>query len=98
MGPGRRGGGGAGNWGRFDRNNTMNGSTFGHTLQKPNWNLQDLKPFKKDFYVPHPTVANRSNQEVDQYRRSKEITIEGDAPNPIQNFNEAAFPGMWHFS
>jgi ATP-dependent RNA helicase DDX5/DBP2 len=29
---------------------------------------------------------------VEQYRRSKEITIDGDAPNPIQNFTEASFP------
>lgn len=51
-----------------------------------------MRPFKKDFYFPHPAVANRSPYEVEQYRRSKEITIDGNAPNPIQNFNEANFP------
>lgn len=42
--------------------------------------------------MPHPAVANRSPYEVEQYRRAKEITVDGKAPNPIQHFTEAGFP------
>jgi ATP-dependent RNA helicase DDX5/DBP2 len=34
----------------------------------------------------------RSYFEVDKYRKSKEITVKGNAPNPIQYFEEACFP------
>ncbi|XP_074028020.1 ATP-dependent RNA helicase p62 [Leptinotarsa decemlineata] len=64
----------------------------GGQLYKPQWDNIQLHPIKKDFYVPHPAVANRSPYEVEQYRRAKEITVDGSAPNPIQNFNEACFP------
>ena len=73
-------------------NGIGNGGLPGNRLRKPNWDMKDLRPFKKDFYVPHPAVANRSKFEVDQYGLSKGITVDGDAPNPIQNFNEACFP------
>jgi ATP-dependent RNA helicase DDX5/DBP2 len=88
------GGGGSGGGSRFGggRNGPGNGGPPGNRLRKPNWDMKNLRPFKKDFYVPHPAVANRSKYEVEQYRRSKEITIDGDAPNPIQNFTEASFP------
>lgn len=61
-------------------------------MSKPNWNSESLKPFKKDFYRPHQNVANRSYEEVESYRNEKEITVHGDAPNPIQYFEEANFP------
>ncbi|XP_026463652.1 ATP-dependent RNA helicase p62-like isoform X2 [Ctenocephalides felis] len=64
----------------------------GSKMTKPNWSSEFLKPFKKDFYCPHPNVANRSYREVEEYRNAKEITVHGDAPNPIQYFEEANFP------
>ncbi|KAI4463909.1 atp-dependent rna helicase dbp3 [Holotrichia oblita] len=54
--------------------------------------MKPLRPFKKNFYLAHVNVINRSSFEVDQYRRAKQITVEGEAPNPIQNFTEANFP------
>ncbi|XP_019866485.2 uncharacterized protein LOC109595549 [Aethina tumida] len=85
---GYRGGGGGS---RFGGRSQGSGGSNGR-LRRPNWDTKTLRPFKKDFYFPHPAVANRSPYEVEQYRRSKEITIDGNAPNPIQNFNEANFP------
>lgn len=76
---------------RFSNNRSSNGFQ-GKGMRKPNWDMDSLHPFKKDFYVPHPNVVNRSPYEVSQYRDSKQITIEGDAPNPIQNFEEGNFP------
>lgn len=71
----------------------QNSGPAGNRLRKPNWDMKNLRPFKKDFYVAHPSVANRSPYEVDQFRRSKEITVEGrEVPQPIQHFEEASFP------
>ncbi|XP_066148044.1 uncharacterized protein [Euwallacea fornicatus] len=83
----RFGGGG----GRFGGRGGGNGGP-GRGLRKPHWDMQQLRPFKKDFYVPHPAVASRSQFEVDAFRQAKEITADVDAPNPIQNFDEAGFP------
>ncbi|KAK9891983.1 hypothetical protein WA026_017463 [Henosepilachna vigintioctopunctata] len=77
--------------------------TFGHkdkmfnfkvpnVLEKINWNLVNLQPFQKDFYVPHPAIHKRSQYEIDDYRRTKEIYVKNTAPHPIQNFSEANFP------
>ncbi|XP_049777317.1 ATP-dependent RNA helicase p62-like isoform X1 [Schistocerca cancellata] len=66
---------------------------LGGGLRKPTWDMSMLSPIAKDFYVPHPNVANRNKFEVDDYRRSKEITVKGiDVPNPIQYFEESNFP------
>ncbi|KAJ8919871.1 hypothetical protein NQ315_006400 [Exocentrus adspersus] len=62
------------------------------SLKQVEWGTKTLRPFTKDFYVPHPAIVSRSEYEVNQYRMSKQIVVEGDAPNPIQNFDEANFP------
>ncbi|XP_012259035.1 ATP-dependent RNA helicase p62-like isoform X1 [Athalia rosae] len=81
--------GGAGNGGsRGGR-----GGGGGGSLRKPNWDYENLKPFKKDFYVPHVNVQSRHPREVEAYREEKQITLKGDAlPNPIQFFEEGNFP------
>ncbi|XP_023019934.1 uncharacterized protein [Leptinotarsa decemlineata] len=64
----------------------------GKGLRKVEWDNKTLRPFNKDNYVPHPAIVSRSLADVEQYRKQKEISVEGDAPNPIQNFDEANFP------
>ncbi|XP_026862421.1 probable ATP-dependent RNA helicase DDX5 isoform X1 [Electrophorus electricus] len=65
----------------------------GERLRKKHWNLDELPKFEKNFYKEHPDVARRSLQEVEQYRRSKEITVKGrDCPTPTIGFHEASFP------
>lgn len=93
----RSGGGGMGGGSRFGNGRSggggMGSGQAGGRLRKPNWDTKTLRPFKKDFYVAHPAVASRSPYEVEQYRRSKEITVDGrDVPHPIQHFHEANFP------
>lgn len=79
------GGGGGGNGGKR--------SIGGNFLRKPNWDTTTLRPFKKDFYVPHADVLKRSPYEIEKYRESLEITVAGnDCPSPLQHFEEAAFP------
>lgn len=65
----------------------------GERLRKKHWNLDELPKFQKNFYQEHPDVTHRPMQDVEQYRRSKEVTVKGrDCPKPIIKFNEAAFP------
>lgn len=64
----------------------------GDSLQQPDWDRMDLAPFAKDFYTPHPNIINRSAEEVRVYLEDNEITISGNAPRPIQSFEEANFP------
>nr|XP_023666518.1 probable ATP-dependent RNA helicase DDX5 isoform X1 [Paramormyrops kingsleyae] len=65
----------------------------GERLRKKHWNLEELPKFEKNFYQEHPDVTRRSTQEVEEYRRSKEITVKGrDCPNPTMKFHEASFP------
>ncbi|KAM6972579.1 putative ATP-dependent RNA helicase DDX5 [Aplochiton taeniatus] len=65
----------------------------GERLRKKHWNLDELPKFQKNFYQEHPDVVRRTAQEVEQYRRSKEVTVKGrDCPKPIVKFHEATFP------
>ncbi|XP_044749664.1 ATP-dependent RNA helicase p62-like isoform X2 [Coccinella septempunctata] len=85
---GQRNGYGNNSW----KNSNSGGWKDQNGLQTINWDTKNLMPFEKNFYEPHPAVKKRSPYEVEQYRQSKEITIDGDAPSPIQNFDEANFP------
>ncbi|XP_078047233.1 ATP-dependent RNA helicase p62 isoform X1 [Augochlora pura] len=80
--------------GRFgNRNNQNSKSSAGSNLRKPNWSFENLKPFKKDFYVPHPNVQGRHPRDVDIFRQENQITLKGEkVPNPIQHFEEGNFP------
>lgn len=64
----------------------------GENLMVPEWDKIVLNPFEKNFYKPHPSVERRPLQEVQMYRSSKEITVKGNVPKPIQYFEEATFP------
>ncbi|KAH8419240.1 hypothetical protein KR222_011834 [Zaprionus bogoriensis] len=82
----RFGGGGGGGFGGDRRNG---GS---QDLPMRPVDFSNLTPFKKNFYQEHPTVANRSPYEVQRYRDEHEITVRGQAANPIQDFSEAYLP------
>lgn len=82
-------GGGGGGFGGGDR---RGGGGNSQDLSIRPMDFTNLTPFKKDFYKEHPVVANRSFSEVQRFRDEHEITVRGDAPNPIQDFSEAYFP------
>lgn len=95
----RGGGGGGGGGSRYGNGGSGGGSRFGNKsaqgqrLHKVNWESVSLRPFKKDFYVPHTNVDRRTPFEIEKYREGMQITINGTVvPNPIQRFEEAAFP------
>ncbi|XP_051994936.1 probable ATP-dependent RNA helicase DDX5 isoform X3 [Xyrauchen texanus] len=65
----------------------------GDRLRKKNWNVDELPKFEKNFYQEHHEVSRKSPQDVEHYRRTKEITVKGrDCPKPIMKFHEANFP------
>lgn len=56
--------------------------------------LDGLTPFEKNFYVESPGIAAMTEREVEEYRRRREITIEGrDVPKPVKSFRDVGFPG-----
>ncbi|KAJ0075395.1 hypothetical protein Patl1_33487 [Pistacia atlantica] len=55
--------------------------------------LDGLTPFEKNFYVESPSVAAMSERDVEEYRKQREITIEGrDVPKPVKSFRDVGFP------
>lgn len=57
--------------------------------------LDGLTPFEKNFYVESPSVAAMTEAQVEEYRRMREITVEGrDIPKPVKSFRDVGFPGM----
>ncbi|EEB19285.1 DEAD box ATP-dependent RNA helicase, putative [Pediculus humanus corporis] len=60
---------------------------------KENTESRALLPFTKNFYIPHPNVLKRTDDEVNEYRELMEITVNGkNVPNPNQTFEESNFP------
>jgi ATP-dependent RNA helicase DDX5/DBP2 len=52
-----------------------------------------LTPFEKNFYVESPAVAAMTDTEVEEYRKLREITVEGkDIPKPVKSFRDVGFP------
>ncbi|XP_026680008.1 ATP-dependent RNA helicase DBP2-like [Diaphorina citri] len=83
-------GGGSGG-GRFgDRGGRGKNSTMGGALRAIDWG--NLPPFEKNFFHPSPSVLNRSPHEVQAFRDKHQMTLKGNAPNPITEFAEANFP------
>lgn len=63
----------------------------GKALRVPIWDK--LEPFEKNFYVVHANNATRSQEEVEAFRESNQITVTGTScPAPIQSFEETHFP------
>ena len=55
--------------------------------------LSSMPKFEKSFYKEDSEVAGRSEREVADFRKLKEITIQGNnVPRPVQTFDEAGFP------
>ncbi|XP_066316953.1 DEAD-box ATP-dependent RNA helicase 20-like isoform X2 [Miscanthus floridulus] len=55
--------------------------------------LDGLPRFEKNFYVESPAVAGMTEEEVEAYRRRREITVEGrDVPKPVLEFRDVGFP------
>ncbi|OJJ82421.1 DEAD-box ATP-dependent RNA helicase DBP2 [Aspergillus glaucus CBS 516.65] len=68
-------------------------SNLGSGLKKQDFDMDSLPKFEKAFYKEHPDVTNRSQQEVDDFRKKHEMAVQGkDIPRPVETFDEAGFP------
>lgn len=52
-----------------------------------------LSNFEKNFYNESSIVQSRSLNDIQQFFMGNQITIDGNAPRPVLNFNEINFPG-----
>ncbi|KAL1861997.1 ATP-dependent RNA helicase dbp2 [Paecilomyces lecythidis] len=84
-------GGGGGGYGGGHGGDRM--SNLGAGLKNQDWDISTLPKFEKSFYKEHPDVTARSEREVDQFRKEKEMTVQGkNVPRPVTTFDEAGFP------
>ncbi|KAI9197141.1 p68 RNA helicase [Polychytrium aggregatum] len=59
----------------------------------PDWSREKLMPFEKNFYIEHPSVSQRSEEHVNQYRATHDCKVFGTSvPKPVESFEEASFP------
>ena len=55
--------------------------------------VASMPKFEKSFYKEDPGVSDRSEYEVADFRKRKEITVQGNnVPRPVHTFDEAGFP------
>ncbi|KEQ80525.1 P-loop containing nucleoside triphosphate hydrolase protein [Aureobasidium pullulans EXF-150] len=67
---------------------------LGAGLKNQQWDMTSLPKFEKSFYKEAPTVAERTQAEVDEFRKTHQIAIQGkNVPKPVETFDEAGFPG-----
>lgn len=66
---------------------------FGSTMSDKGIDLSTMPKFEKSFYKEDSEVSARSEREVADFRKLKEITIQGNnVPRPVHTFDEAGFP------
>ncbi|KAF4596442.1 ATP-dependent RNA helicase dbp2 [Pleurotus pulmonarius] len=83
------GGGGGGGWGGGD--DRM--GNLGGGLKNINWTSTKLEKFEKNFYIENDRITRKSDREIEEFRREKEIKVQGrGVPRPITSFDEAGFP------
>ncbi|KAM9994166.1 hypothetical protein ACTFIZ_005480 [Dictyostelium cf. discoideum] len=78
----------------FYGNAKANTGNFGSALSTITWDLSKLPRFEKNFYLEHPDVSKFTQEEIEKFRASFQMTVKGrDVPPPIMQFNQAPFPG-----
>jgi ATP-dependent RNA helicase DDX5/DBP2 len=79
--------------GRVEKPSKLNNKNSLDTqqLKRIHWNLEQLQPLKKNFY--RPSGVQRSRNELDNYLRKNEVTINGrNIPDTVLDLNEVGFP------
>ncbi len=68
-------------------------SNLGGGLRSVDWATQKLSHFEKNFYVEDKRVSSRSDREIEDFRRTKEMKVQGrNVPRPVTSFDEIGFP------
>ena len=66
------GGGGGGGYGGGGYDSMSN---LGGGLRNVDWSHQRLEKFEKNFYTENQKVASRTDREIEEYRRVKEMKV-----------------------
>lgn len=104
--PKREAYGGGMSSGRYSYGGYSDGSEFGgyrdkksfrdldtYVPKKNHWDTGRLQAFQKNFYQEHPNSRRRSDSEVKEFWRSRNMFVKGrDVPKPCLSFEEATFP------
>lgn len=69
------GGGGGGGYGGYGGGYDDRMSNLGGSLRAVDWNSTKLERFEKNFYVEDKRVSSRSEREIEDFRREKEIKV-----------------------
>ncbi|KAF8622568.1 hypothetical protein AX15_006916 [Amanita polypyramis BW_CC] len=68
-------------------------SHLGGGLRAVDWTSARLERFEKNFYVEDKRIGSKSDREIEEFRRSKEIKVQGrGVPRPVTSFDEVGFP------
>jgi ATP-dependent RNA helicase DDX5/DBP2 len=51
------------------------GDGLGGSLRSIDWSQYKQIPFEKNFYVEDKRVSSRSDREIEEFRRAKEIKV-----------------------
>lgn len=87
------GGGGGGGYGGGGAAGGDRMNNLGAGLKTQDWDINTMPKFEKSFYKEHPDVTARSEEDVQAFRKSKEMAIQGtNVPRPVETFDEAGFP------
>jgi ATP-dependent RNA helicase DDX5/DBP2 len=55
--------------------------------------LASLPKFEKSFYKENEEVTNRSQKDIDAFRKANQMAVTGtNVPRPVETFDEAGFP------
>jgi ATP-dependent RNA helicase DDX5/DBP2 len=66
---------------------------LGAGLSNIDFSKSELVPVEFNFYIEHPDVSKRPEQDADSWRASKQIVVRGDdVPKPVLTFEEASMP------
>ena len=71
------GGGGGYGAGRWSGGHEDKMSNLGGGLRAVDWNAQKIEHFEKNFYVEDKRVSARSEKDVEEFKRAKEIKVSG---------------------
>ncbi|KAI0049001.1 DEAD-domain-containing protein [Auriscalpium vulgare] len=68
-------------------------SSLGGGLRTMDWATQKLSHFEKNFYVEDKRVTARTEREIEEFRNTHEIRVQGRGiPRPVSSFDEVGFP------
>lgn len=74
-GHGGYGGGGGGGWGGGGGGGEDRMHNLGGSLRNVDWSSYKLEKFEKNFYVEDKRVTARSDREIEEFRKLKEMKV-----------------------